>query len=73
MRPTMIAHGETALLDINFDKLDYWRSFTRDFIEDGSAKLLKTLRAEIYTSVGPPMKIIPDPKFLEFLRPFFED
>ena len=52
MTPAKIEYGETAQLKVNLEKSPEWmRQFAKQVVQDGSNKALKTLRAQIHTSV----------------------
>ena len=70
--PARLEHGETAMLMIDSDKHEHWKSFARAFIKDGSDKSLNTLRAEIHTSTGHTETVVSHQSFLDFLKPYFE-
>ncbi len=64
-----IEHGETANFMTDLEESpDLIRKFATDFVKDGSDKSLKTLRAQIHTSVGHTENIVPDQPLLKELR-----
>ena len=64
-----IEYGETAQFMTDFEESPNWMStFAKDFVKDGSDKSLKTLRAQIHTSVGHIENVVPDKALLAELK-----
>ena len=64
-----IEHGETAQFMTDFEESPNWMSeFASGFVKDGSNKSLKTLRAQIHTSVGHTLDVRPERAFLKELK-----
>lgn len=66
--PKKIDHGETASFRIFFSESDWLKDFADNFVEDVSEKRLKTLRVQIYTSVGQATYVIPEKSFLARIK-----
>ena len=73
MQPRTIAHGETAMVDVDLQDHDYWRQTAEGLVQHCEAKSLKKVRVEVYPTVGSAVRAVPDQKVLDFLSPFFED
>ena len=72
MQPSMIAHGATSMIEVDVQDHDSWRQIAEGLVEHCGAKSLEKLRVEIYPTVGPAVRVVPDQRVLEFLAPFFE-
>ena len=67
--PKKLEHGETASFLVFFSERPNWmEKFSNEFIEDISDKTIKTLRAQIHTSVGYTENVIPAKSLLEKLK-----
>lgn len=67
--PKKIAHGETAQFLVYFSESPNWmRDFIADFVQDVSDKSINTLRAQIHTSVGHTVDVVPEQSLLEKLK-----
>lgn len=66
--PKKIEHGETATFIVGFKECPDWmREFATDFVTDVSDKALKTLRAQIHTSVET-VEVAPEQELLDRLK-----
>jgi hypothetical protein len=67
--PIDLSHGKNAKFMVSFIDTPSWVSdFARRFVEDLSDKNLRTLVAQIHTSVGTTVEVRPEPGLLETLR-----
>ena len=66
--PKKIDHGETASFRIFFSDSDWLNDFADNFVKDVSDNKLKTLRVQIYTSVGQAIYVTPEKSFLAQLK-----
>ena len=67
--PKKLEYGESASFMVFFSERPNWmEKFSNDFIEDISDKTIKTLRAQIHTSVGHTKDVIPARSLLEKLK-----
>ena len=67
--PKKVGHGETAQFIVYFSESPNWmRDFIADFVHDVSEKSINTLRAQIHTSVGHSIDVVPEQSLLERLR-----
>ena len=68
-----IGYGETAMYIWSFVESPSWMNkFAEDFVQDGSDRWLRTLRAQIHTSVGYTETIKPDQSFLNEIKEILE-
>lgn len=69
--PIELAHGKSANFMVSFDIMPGWkRDFATGFIKDLSDKSLKTLVAQVHTSVGKTVEAHPRQDLLEALKEF---
>lgn len=69
--PIELAHGKSASFLVSFDLMPQWkREFATGFIKDLSDKSLKTLVAQVHTSVGKIIDTHPRKDLLEALKEF---
>ena len=67
--PKKIEHGEKAQFIIDFTESPNWmKDFVTQFIRDVSDKSLNTLRAQIHTSLGHSIDVVPEQSLLEKLK-----
>jgi hypothetical protein len=67
--PMELAHGKTANFMVSFAVTKDWaKQFADGFIRDLSDKRLKTLVAQIHTSVGRTVEVHPEKELLEQLK-----
>ncbi len=67
--PKVLAHGEQAAFLVSFTTMPNWpKDFATGFIEDLSEENLRTLRAQVHTSVGKTIDVVPAHNVLEILR-----
>ena len=67
--PTEIKYGQDVRFMVSLSETPNWvRDFSVGFINDPSGQLLKTLRAQIFTSVGKTFEVKPESGLLERLR-----
>ena len=67
--PVELTHGEQAHLMVSLTKTPNWASdFSAGFINDPSGQSLKTLKAQIFTSVGQTFEIKPESDLIDRLR-----
>lgn len=67
--PVELAHGKTANFMVSFVATPNWsEEFARGFVEDTSGRALKTLVAQIHTSVGQTIEVRPEGNLIEQLR-----
>ena len=67
--PVELTHGENAHLMISLTETPNWASdFSAGFINDPSGQSLKTLKAQIFTSVGQTFEIKPESDLIDRLR-----
>ena len=75
MEPREIRDGETAQFVADLEESstkDWIRQLAKDIVQDGSKEPLKTLRAQIHTSVGHTENVVPDKSFLTGLKKLLE-
>ena len=69
--PIELAHGKCASFLVSFDVMPGWkREFATGFIRDLSDKSLKTLVAQVHTSVGKTVDVHPRKDLLDALKEF---
>ena len=67
--PIELAHGKGANFMVSFVETPNWpREFATGFVEDLSDKSLKTLLAQVHTSVGQTVEVHPENDLLEELK-----
>ena len=66
--PVELKHGENASLVFSLAKEPDWVRDFKKFLDDTSDKSLKTLRAQIFTSVGQTFEIKPEGSLIDLLR-----
>ena len=66
--PVELTHGKNAKLMISLTGAPDWVSGFKAFLEDTSDQSLKTLRAQIFTSVGQTFEIKPESTLIDLLR-----
>lgn len=67
--PIELAHAKRAEFAVSFSVNPTWlEEFAHGFVQDISRRNLKTLRAQIYTSVGQTVEIKPEPYLIERLK-----
>lgn len=70
--PAELPHGHQALFMVGLTgTLDWAREFITDFVKD--ERLLKTLRVQVFTSVGQTFELQPEPGVIDRLRQAFKD
>jgi hypothetical protein len=71
--PIELAHGKSASFLVSFDLTPGWkREFATGFVRDLSDKSLKSLVAQVHTSVGKTVEAHPRKDLLDALREFRE-
>lgn len=66
--PKQLAHGEQATFLVSLNVVPNWsKDFSTGFIKNLSKKNLKSLRAQIHTSLGTTIDVIPENNLLEKL------
>ena len=71
--PAELTHGESAMFTVSLSGTPPWtRDFSLKFIDDPSIQSLKTLRAQIYTSVGKTFEVKPESGLIDRLRQVIE-
>ena len=69
--PVELAHGKSANFFVSFDVMPEWpREFATGFVKDLSDKNLKTLVAQVHTSVGKTIEVHPRRDLLDALKQF---
>ena len=69
--PIELAHGKSASFLVSFDVMPDWkREFATGFVRDLSDKSLKTLVAQVHTSVGKTVEVHPRKDLLDALKEF---
>ncbi|MGA8027976.1 MAG: hypothetical protein WB992_12610 [Bryobacteraceae bacterium] len=69
--PIELAHGKSASFLVSFDVMPDWkRQFATGFVKDLSDKSLKTLVAQVHTSLGKTFDAHPRKDLLDALREF---
>ena len=64
--PKNLEYGETASFKIFFSDPSHWlHDFSTDFVEPREKRSAKTLRVQIFTSIGQIETVIPEKRFLE--------
>lgn len=64
-----LEHGEEAQFIVSFYESPNWmRDFAVNFVKDISDKSIKTLRAQIHTSVGRDVAVVPEKEMLKALQ-----
>ena len=66
--PKLIQHGDMAWFMVSFAEYPDWINDFRTNLDGVSEKSLKSIRAEIYTSVGHTELIVPENPFLDRLK-----
>ncbi len=67
--PKQLAHGEQCTFLVSFKITPDWKlDFANGFVKDLSNKNLKSLRAQVHTSIGQTIEVMPDSSLLEKLR-----
>ena len=66
--PVELTHGKTAQLMVSLTETPNWVSDFKKFLDDTSDQSLKTLRAQIFTSVGQTFEIKPESPLVDRLR-----
>ncbi|MNC51738.1 hypothetical protein D3C75_1010430 [compost metagenome] len=67
--PKQLTHGEQANFMVSFLVLPSWpKEFATAFVQDLSPKNLRTLRAQIHTSLGQTVQVKPEENLLQRLR-----
>ena len=66
--PVELTHGKKAMLMFSLTEAPNWVSDFKKFLDDTSDQSLKTLRAQIFTSVGQTFEIKPESPLIERLR-----
>ena len=66
--PAELTHAENAEFMISSDMPKWVRYFSEGFINDPSGQSLKTLRAQVFTSVGQTFEIKPESGLIDRLR-----
>ena len=69
--PIELAHGKSASFLVSFDVMPGWkREFATGFVRDLSDESLKTLVAQVHTSVGKTVDVHPRKDLLDALKEF---
>jgi hypothetical protein len=69
--PIELAHGKSASFLVSFDVTPSWkREFATGFVRDLSDEALKTLVAQVHTSVGETVEVHPRKDLLDALKEF---
>lgn len=67
--PAELTHGQDARFMVSLSETPNWESdFSTRFINDSSGQSLKTLRAQIFTSVGQTFEVKPESGLIDQLR-----
>ena len=66
--PRLIEHGGTAWFMVSFVEYPAWINEFREHLDGVSDKRLRSIRAQIYTSVGQTELIAPEVSFLDRLK-----
>jgi len=67
--PIELAHGKNAKFMVSFQDTPSWlKHFAESFVGDLRDRHLRSLRAQIHTSVGTTINVKPEPGLLEELR-----
>ena len=67
--PKKIEHGETASFMISLSESpDWYKYFAKFFVDEGYTYKVKTLRAQIHTSVGHTENVLPEKNLLDKLE-----
>ena len=67
--PMELTHGKDAMFTVSLSSTPNWTSdFCARFINDPSGRSLKTLRAQIFTSVGQTVEVKPETGLVDRLR-----
>jgi hypothetical protein len=67
--PAELSHGRTVNFMVSFDATPNWlREFVTGFVKDVSDSSLKTLVAQVHTSVGQTVEVCPEPELLDALK-----
>ena len=67
--PVELTHGQNAQFMVSLSQMPNWaRDFSTGFINDPSDKLLKTLKAQVFTSVGQTFEFKPESTLINRLR-----
>jgi hypothetical protein len=67
--PIELAHGKSANFMVSFLAIPNWpREFATGFVKDLSDKSLKTLVAQVHTSVGQTVEVHPEKNLLEEVK-----
>ncbi len=65
--PKTLHYGDTGSFKVFFSDSDWLKDFAVGFLKDASEKEVKTLRAQIYTSVGQTRDVVPEQRVFERL------
>ncbi|MFN7934513.1 MAG: hypothetical protein U0R19_14370 [Bryobacteraceae bacterium] len=67
--PIELAHGRSANFMVSFVVVPDWlKEFATDFVEDVSDKALRTLVAQVHTSVGQTVEVHPEQGLIEEIK-----
>ena len=67
--PKQLAHGETGSFLVSFQATPNWlTNFSQGFLSDASESNTKTLRAQVHTSLGQTVDVVPEESLLAKLR-----
>ena len=66
--PVELTHGKNAQLMVSLTETPNWVSDFKKFLDDSSDQSLKTLRAQVFTSVGQTFEIKPESPLIDRLR-----
>ena len=67
--PKKIEHGETASFMISLSESpDWYEYFSKFFVDEGYTYKVKTLRAQIHTSIGHTENVAPEKNLLDKLE-----
>ena len=66
--PAELTHGQNANFTVSLSDMPNWASDFAEFINDPSGQSLKTLKAQIFTSVGQTFEVKPESNLIDRLR-----
>ena len=66
--PVELTHGKNVMLMVSLTEAPNWVSGFKKFLDDTSDQSLKTLRAQVFTSVGKTFEIKPEGSLIDLLR-----
>ena len=66
--PVELTHGKNAKLMVSLTEVPHWARDFKTFLDDTSGQSLKTLRAQVFTSVGQTFEIKPEGSLIDLIR-----